>query len=169
MEEGQRAHCLSSGLASDALPEDDEEGEDCAVPTSEPPPLAEKARLTWLAVETTTGPGAAEVTRTRKLLSMGAAIVALGAGAMGVPAAAGGGSGEQIAGGPQAERAEQAALEVVGGGHVVGVERTDAGWKVNVVERGERLGPWWDETTSDSEVEVQLNRDFEWVRIGGSL
>jgi hypothetical protein len=97
----------------------------------------------------------------RKLLSIGAVVVALGAGGVGI-AQAGDGSEAEVTG-PQAERAEQAAIEVVGVGEVVGVERADAGWKVTVTKRGERLGPWWDETTSDSEVEVELDRDFEWV------
>jgi hypothetical protein len=99
--------------------------------------------------------------RNRKLISIGAVVVALGAGGVGI-AQAGGASDEQVTG-PKAERAERAALKVAGAGHVEGVERADGGWKVKVVKRGEPLGPWWDETTSDREVEIQLDRDYEWV------
>jgi hypothetical protein len=99
--------------------------------------------------------------RNRKLISTGAVVVALGAGGVGI-AQAGGASDEQVTG-AKAERAERAALKVAGAGHVVGVERADSGWKVKVVKRGERLGPWWDDTTSDREVVIQLNRNYEWV------
>ena len=104
------------------------------------------------------------MTRNGKLLSTVAAIAVLGAAGVGIPQAVGDSAGEQ-AKGPQAERAKQAALEVVGDGEVVGVERAEggAGWEVEVVKRGERLGPWWDDTVSQREVEVQLNRDLEWT------
>jgi hypothetical protein len=110
-----------------------------------------------------------EMTRSRKLLTMGAAIVALGAGAMGVPAAAGGGSGEQMAG-PAVDRAERVAVELVGGGRVVGVERQGAGWKVEVVRDDPRLEPWTGETSTGRRLlVVHLDVDLEWIRIGGSL
>jgi hypothetical protein len=104
------------------------------------------------------------MTRNGKLLSTGAAIAVLSAAGVGIPQAVGDSPGEQ-AKGPEAERAKRAALEVVGDGEVVDVERAEggAGWDVKVVKRGERLGPWWDDTVSQREVEVQLNRDFEWT------
>jgi hypothetical protein len=98
----------------------------------------------------------------RKLMSIGAVAVALGAGGVGIAQAAGGDSAEPVTG-PKAERAEKAALKVAGAGHVTGVERSDGGWKVKVVKRGESLGPWWDESTSDREVVIQLDRNYEWV------
>jgi hypothetical protein len=102
--------------------------------------------------------------RGRKLLIIGAASVALGAGGAGIPQAVGGPADEQVAG-SQAERAKRAALEVVGAGQVVGVERGEEGaWRVEVFKPRERLGPWWDETVSGHHVEVRLNR--EWVRAG---
>jgi hypothetical protein len=102
--------------------------------------------------------------RNGTLLSTVAAIAVLGAAGVGIPQAVGDSAGEQLKG-PEAERAKQAALEVVGDGEVVGVEHAEggAGWKVKVIKRGERLGPWWDDTVSQREVEVQLNRDFEWT------
>jgi hypothetical protein len=104
--------------------------------------------------------------RGRKLLIIGAASVALGAGGAGIPQAVGGPADEQVAG-SQAERAKRAALEVVGAGQVVGVERGEEGaWRVEVFKPRERLGPWWDETVSGHHVEVRLNRDLEWVRAG---
>jgi hypothetical protein len=66
--------------------------------------------------------------------------------------------------GAQAERARQAALEVVGRGEVGGVEQAEGGgWEVKVVKHGERLGPWWDDTVSQREVRVRLNDNFEWT------
>jgi hypothetical protein len=89
---------------------------------------------------------------------------------MSLPAAAGGGSGEQPAG-VQADRAKRVAVQLVGGGRVVGVERQGAaGWKVEVVRYDERLEPWMAETgTGRRHLVVHLNGDLEWVRIGGSL
>ena len=89
-------------------------------------------------------------------------VVVLGVGGVGIAQAAGGGSDEPVTG-SQAERAEAAALEIAGAGHVEEIERADDGWKVKVVKRGEPLGPWWDESTSDREVEIQLDRSYEWV------
>jgi hypothetical protein len=109
-----------------------------------------------------------EMTRHRRLLITGAAILALGVAGVGIPQAMGGSvSNEQVAG-PQAERAKRAALEVVGAGQVVGVRRAErgTGWVVEVFKPRERLGPWWGETTVGRQVEVRLNREFEWVRAG---
>ena len=104
--------------------------------------------------------------RSRKLLIIGAASVALGAGGVGIAQAVGGTADEQVTG-PRAERAKRAALDVVGAGQVVGVRRGEEGaWQVDVFKPRERLGPWWDETVSGHHVEVQLNRDLEWVRAG---
>jgi hypothetical protein len=108
-----------------------------------------------------------EMTPSRKLLTTGAALVALGAGAMGVPAAAGG--GDQRAG-PAVDRAKRVAVELVGGGRVVEVERQGAGWKVEVVRHDPRLEPWIGETGNGRRhLVVRLDAAFRWIRIGGSL
>jgi uncharacterized membrane protein YkoI len=63
---------------------------------------------------------------------------------------------DERVGTPGAERAEQAAVDAVGGGRVVGVEREDergVAWEVEVVQRDGR------------EVEVDLNRGLEQVAI----
>jgi hypothetical protein len=60
----------------------------------------------------------------RKHLAIGAAITALAAGAAGLAYGVAGDSEEQVSG-PGAEKAKRAALEAVGGGTVVGVERED--------------------------------------------
>jgi hypothetical protein len=76
-----------------------------------------------------------EMNRSRKLLIGGAVVVALGAGGVGL-AQAGGGDDEQAAG-PDADRAKAAAVESVGGGRAVSVEREDEGataWEVEVRE-----------------------------------
>jgi hypothetical protein len=101
--------------------------------------------------------------RNRKMMSIAAVVVVLAACGVGIAQAAVGGGADEQATGPQAERAEQAALKVAGAGHVAGVERSDGGWKVKVVKRGESLGPWWDESTSDREVEIRLDRNYQWV------
>jgi hypothetical protein len=78
------------------------------------------------------------MTRRRKLLIGGAVVLALGAGGVGY-AQAGGDDDENVTG-PDAERAKQAAVEIVGGGRAVGVEREDEGsaaWEVEVT-RGDR-------------------------------
>jgi uncharacterized membrane protein YkoI len=73
--------------------------------------------------------------RGRKLILVGAAAIALGAGGIGVAQAVGGDESDEQATGPQAERAKQAALAATGGGRVTGIEREDEGdtaWEVEV-------------------------------------
>lgn len=93
------------------------------------------------------------MTRGRKLLIVGAAILVLAAGGVGIAQAVGGDSEERVTG-PQADRAGQAAVKAVGGGRAVGVERGDddgAAWEVEVVRR------------DGSEVEVSLTGDLNQV------
>jgi hypothetical protein len=88
----------------------------------------------------------------RKLLIVGAAVLLVAAGGVGIAQAVGGDSEEQVTG-PEADRAKRAAVEAVGGGHVVGVEREDDGgaaWEVEV-----RKG--------DREVEVKLDSNMRSV------
>jgi hypothetical protein len=95
------------------------------------------------------------MTRGKKLLTTGVAAVAVGVGGVGIAQAVGGDSEEQVSG-PAADRAKQAAVEAVGGGRAVGVERSDDGngaWEVEV----ERAG---------GTVEVHLARDFGQVGVG---
>jgi uncharacterized membrane protein YkoI len=61
----------------------------------------------------------------RRLLAAGAAVVAVAAGGIGVAYAVSGGDSEEQATGPEAEAAKAAALEQVGGGEVLEVERQD--------------------------------------------
>jgi hypothetical protein len=110
----------------------------------------------------------------RKLAIVAAAALGIGAGGLGIAQAvsseakeasaaetvraaqtAGDESDERV-GGPEAERAERAAVDAVGGGRVVGVEREDerdVAWEVEVVQR------------DGHEVEVDLNRGLEQVAI----
>lgn len=95
------------------------------------------------------------MTRTRKLLVAGGAAVVLAAGAVGIAQAVGGDSEEQ-AKGPDAQRAKSAAVEAVGGGRAIGVERDDesgGAFEVEVVRR------------DGSQVEVHLNSRFERVGV----
>jgi hypothetical protein len=88
----------------------------------------------------------------RKLLIAGAAVILLAAGGVGIAQAVGGDSEEQVTG-PQADRAKRAAVQAVGGGRGVDVERGDDGdsaWEVEV-----RQG--------DRELEVNLTRDLKRV------
>jgi hypothetical protein len=92
------------------------------------------------------------MTRSRKLVIAGAAILALGAGGVGLAQAVGGDSEEQVTG-PDADRAKQAAVKAVGGGNAVGVERDDgdgAAWEVEVNKGG-------------AELEVRLDSDLKLV------
>jgi hypothetical protein len=94
------------------------------------------------------------MTRGQKLLIAGAAAVVLAAGGVGIAQAVGGDSEEQVTG-PEANRAKRAAVEAIGGGRAVGVERgddRDAAWEVEVVR------------PDGNEVEVGLSGDLK--RIG---
>jgi hypothetical protein len=84
----------------------------------------------------------------RKVLAAGGAVVVVAAGGIGVAYAVSGDSEEQ-ASGPEAEQAKSAALDAVGGGSVVGVERQD----------GDGPGVYEVEVKRDdgSQVEVQVN------------
>jgi hypothetical protein len=92
--------------------------------------------------------------RGQKLLIVGAAIIVLAAGGVGIAQAVSGDSEEQVTG-AQADRAGRAAVEAVGGGRAVGVERGDddsgAAWEVEVVR------------PDGSEVEVNLTGDLRQV------
>ena len=93
------------------------------------------------------------MTRTRKLLIAGAAILVLAVGGVGIAQAVGGDS-EERASGPEADRAAKAAVDAIGGGRAVGVEREDDGaaaWEVEVAR------------PDGSEVEVGLTGDLERV------
>ena len=73
------------------------------------------------------------MTRSRKLLIGGALVAALGAGGVGIAQAVGG--DDEQATGPDADRAKAAAVESLGGGRAVSVEREDEGasaWEVEV-------------------------------------
>jgi hypothetical protein len=93
------------------------------------------------------------MTRSRKLLIVGAATLVLAAGGVGIAQAVGGDSDEQATG-PEADRAKQAAVEAIGGDRATGVERGDDGnaaWEVEVIR------------PDGSEVEVTLTRDLKQV------
>jgi hypothetical protein len=97
------------------------------------------------------------MSRNRKLLIAGVAALGLGAGAVGIAQAVGGDSEEQATG-PAADRAKRAAVQSVGGGRAVEVEREDdggTGWEVEVVRSDGR------------QVEVHLNRSFQPVGVQG--
>jgi hypothetical protein len=82
----------------------------------------------------------------RKLLITAAAVLALGAGGVGIAQAVSG-DDEQVTG-PAADRAKSAALESVGGGRATAVERDDDSGYVFVVVRRD-----------GSNVEVSLDAD----------
>jgi peptidase YpeB-like protein len=85
------------------------------------------------------------------LLITGAAVLAAGAGGAGIAQGLGGDSEEWVRG-PAADRAKQAALQSVGGGRVVGVEREDegtTGWEVEVLRGDGR------------QIEVHLGSDLQ--------
>jgi hypothetical protein len=93
------------------------------------------------------------MTRGQKLLIAAAAAVVLAAGGVGIAQAVGGDSEEQVTG-PEANRAKQAAIQAIGGGRAVGVERGDDGgaaWEVEVVR------------PDGNEVEVGLSSDLKRV------
>jgi uncharacterized membrane protein YkoI len=99
------------------------------------------------------------MTRSRKLALTFAAVVGVGAGGLGIAQALGqapGEDGDRQVTGPDAERARSAALEAVGGGRVIAVEREDEGdsaWEVEVVRSDGR------------EVEVELDGSFARVSV----
>jgi hypothetical protein len=82
----------------------------------------------------------------RKVLVVAGAVIALAAGGIGIAYAVGGDSEEQ-ASGPGADRAKAAAIEAVGGGEAVSVERGDSGSAYEVEVK----------TDDGSVVEVQVN------------
>jgi hypothetical protein len=91
------------------------------------------------------------MTRSRKLALTGVVGLAIAAGAVGVAQAVGGDADDQQATGSDAERAKRAAVEAVGGGQVIGVERED--------EQGEA----WEvelRRSDGREVEVKLDKNF---------
>jgi hypothetical protein len=92
--------------------------------------------------------------RGRKLILVGVAAVALGAGGIGVAQAVGGDDSDEQATGPRAEQAGQAALDAVGSGRVVGIEREgegDTAWEVEV------------KLDDGRQAEVDLNQDLKRV------
>jgi hypothetical protein len=94
------------------------------------------------------------VTRSRKLVIVGATLVALGASGMGIAQAVGDDMDDQATG-PQADRAKRAAVEAVGAARGVGAEREDEGnaaWEVEVV------------MNDGSQIEVDLDKDL--ARVG---
>jgi hypothetical protein len=93
------------------------------------------------------------MTRSRKLLIAGAVILVLAVGGVGIAQAVGGDTDERVKG-PEADRAAKAAVDAIGGGRAVGIERDDddgEAWEVEVVR------------PDGSEVEVLLTRDLQEV------
>jgi hypothetical protein len=90
------------------------------------------------------------MTRRRKLIIGGVAVLAVAAGGAGLAQAVGDDSDEQVSG-PNADRAKAAAVKLVGGGQATGVESDDggAGWEVEV------------RRPDGTEAEVSLTRDFK--------
>jgi hypothetical protein len=88
----------------------------------------------------------------RKILVAGGAVVALAAGGIGIAQAVGGDSEEQVTG-PSADKAKAAALERVGGGTVLEVERQD----------GDGSGVYEVEVQRDdgSQVEVHVSGNYD--------
>lgn len=90
----------------------------------------------------------------RKVLIIGIAVLALAAGGIGIAQAVGGESEEQVTG-PNAEQAKAAALDQVGGGTVLEVEKQDGdGAGVYEVEVQREDG---------SQVEVHVSGQFDAV------
>jgi Peptidase propeptide and YPEB domain len=91
----------------------------------------------------------------RRVLTVAAAIGALAAGGVGIASAVGGGEGEEQVTGPDADRAERAALDAVGGGSVTEIEYQESGG----------AGVYEVEVKRDdgSQVEVHLDADFSSV------
>lgn len=97
------------------------------------------------------------MSRTKKILAVGGAIAALGAGGAAIAGATGGDSGEN-AKGPGADKATAAALELTGGGTANSVERD-----------GENGATWEVEVTKPdgSTVDVRLDDQYNKVVIEG--
>ena len=90
----------------------------------------------------------------RKILIVGGVVLALAAGGIGIAYAVGGDSEEQVTG-PSADKAKAAALDAVGGGTVLEVERQDGdGSGVYEVEVQRPDG---------SQVEVHVSGQFDSV------
>ncbi len=97
------------------------------------------------------------MTRTKKILAVGGAIAALGAGGAAVAGAMGGDSGENATG-PGADQATAAALKLTGGGTANSVERD-----------GENGATWEVEVTKPdgNTVDVRLDANYNKVVIEG--
>jgi hypothetical protein len=91
----------------------------------------------------------------RKWVAIGAAIAVLAAGGAGIAYAVGGGDSEEQVTGPDADRAQSAALEAVGGGTVTEVEYQESG----------SAGVYEVEVQRDdgSQVEVHIDGSFDSV------
>jgi hypothetical protein len=90
------------------------------------------------------------LTRNRKLLIAGVAVLAVGAGGVGIAQAVGG--DDEQATGPDADRAAAAAVKAAGGGRATEVEHGDDGnsaWEVEVRK------------ADGSQVEVRLDSSFK--------
>lgn len=94
------------------------------------------------------------MSKSRKYLVIGGSVLALSVAGVAAASAAGGDSDEQVTG-PDANRAKAAAVESVGGGRVVGVERDDGGaaWEVEVVK------------SDGSQVAISLDGNLEQVAV----
>jgi hypothetical protein len=104
----------------------------------------------------------------RRLLIIGVVAAALGAAAVGIAQAGGGGSDADVSG-AQADRVGRAALEAVHGERVLSVERANEGavaWKVHVFKSVEPLEPWAEKRTDGRRILVRLDGDLEWVSAG---
>ena len=99
-----------------------------------------------------------KMSRTKKVLLVGSAVAALGAGGAAVAGAAGGGGdGENTATGPGADKAQQAALGITGG-------------TANSVELDGENGATWEVevTKPDGQtVDVRLDNQYDLVVIEG--
>jgi uncharacterized membrane protein YkoI len=91
----------------------------------------------------------------RRWLAAGAAVVAVAAGGIGVAYAVSGDSEEQATG-PEAEAAKSTALDAVGGGSVVGVERED----------GDGTGAYEVEVKRDDGSQVEVHVDASNQAVG---
>lgn len=93
------------------------------------------------------------MSRNRKLLAAVATILALGAAAGGIAYAVGGGESEEQVTGPDAKKAQRAALDAAGGGTVLEAEYQEAGsagfYEVEV------------QRPDGSQVEVHVDGNFE--------